>query len=61
GATVNASVVLRDDMQTAQSIAGPAVITENQTTIIVPASRSAVRQSDGCIDICIKHEGATAS
>lgn len=51
GKYVSASVVLRDQLQTGSTIAGPAVITEDQTTIIVPASRTAVRQSDGCIDV----------
>jgi len=51
GERVNAGVVLRDQLSTGDSIAGPAVITESQTTIIVPSSRSAVRQSDGCIDM----------
>ncbi len=61
GENVAAALVLRDDMQTAHSVSGPAVITETQTTIIVPSSRTAVRQSDGCIDLCIKHEGGSAS
>ena len=30
---------------------GPAAITEDETTIILPASRHAIRQADGCIDI----------
>jgi N-methylhydantoinase A len=33
---------------------GPAVITEDETTIIVPSSRIAVRQPDGCIDLRVK-------
>ena len=48
---VAASVVLRDEMQAGQTVQGPAAITEDETTIILPASRSAIRQSDGCIDI----------
>ncbi len=31
-----------------------AAITEAETTIIVPASRDAIRQPDGCIDIVTK-------
>jgi hypothetical protein len=30
------------------------VITEDETTIIVPARFAAVRQSDGCIDLRVK-------
>ncbi len=35
-------------------VAGPAVITERETTIIVPSSRFAVAQPDGCIDMTLK-------
>lgn len=56
-ATVEAAIVLRDDMQTGQTVAGPAAITEDETTIIVPSSRRAVRQPDGCIDIRVKGGG----
>jgi len=49
-----ASVVLRDQLQTGSWLEGPAAITEDETTIIVPSSRNAIRQSDGCIDIRIK-------
>ncbi len=51
GRSVSANVVLRDEMLEGQSVSGPAVITEDETTIIVPASRYAIRQPDGCIDV----------
>ena len=51
---VSADIVLRDDMAIGQQSAGPAVIAEAETTIIVPSSRYAVCQSDGCIDIRAK-------
>ena len=50
----DADVVLRDQMQSGQSTHGPAAITEDETTIIVPASRTALRQPDGCIDLRVK-------
>jgi N-methylhydantoinase A len=50
----SASVVLRDAISDGAGINGPAVITEDETTIVVPASRSALRQPDGCIDVRIK-------
>jgi N-methylhydantoinase A len=53
GDSVQAAIVQRGKMDTGTGIAGPAVITEDQTTIIVPASRAAVRQSDGCIDVTV--------
>ena len=53
GQMVEASVVLRGAMQAGHAVAGPAIITEDETTIIVPGSRKAVRQPDGCIDIVL--------
>ena len=48
---VDASIVLRNDIQDGQTVQGPAAITEDETTIILPSSRRAIRQPDGCIDI----------
>ena len=54
GKAVEASIILRDEMQVGQTVEGPAAITEDETTIIMPSSRRAIRQSDGCIDIMAK-------
>ncbi|GAB5447376.1 MAG: hydantoinase/oxoprolinase family protein [Gymnodinialimonas sp.] len=51
---LDADVVLRDAMAAGQRAAGPAAVTEEETTIIVPASRDAIRQPDGCIDVVNK-------
>jgi len=48
------SEVLRSDMTPGTCIAGPAVITEDETTIIVPTSRRATALADGCIDVSDK-------
>lgn len=53
GESVDASVIHRDDLQTGQVLSGPAVVTEDETTIIIPQSRQAMRQIDGCIDITV--------
>jgi len=45
------TVVLRDTLQTGQTVAGPSAITEDETTIIIPSSRHAICQADGCIDV----------
>jgi N-methylhydantoinase A len=50
----NAKVVLRNAMVPGSSVSGPAAITEDETTIIVPTSRMASRQPDGCIDVRTK-------
>lgn len=47
-------IVDRGAMQTGDGAAGPVAIVEDETTIIVPASRNAIRQPDGCIDIVVK-------
>ena len=57
GEAVTASIVLRDDIVTGQTVAGPAAITEDETTIILPSSRCAIRQPDGCIDVMIQGKG----
>jgi len=51
---VSADIVLRDAMTTGQQAAGPVVIAETETTIIVPSSLFAICQRDGCIDIRVK-------
>ena len=50
-AFVTADVIERDKMTEGSTVRGPAVITEAEPTIIVTASRTALRQPDGCIDI----------
>jgi len=50
----DADVVLRAQMAPGQTAQGPAAITEDETTIILPASRRAICQPDGCIDITVK-------
>ncbi len=51
GEETSAHVVLRENMQSGSSVSGPAVITEDETTIVIPSSRRAICQTDGCIDI----------
>ncbi|MCJ8138277.1 hydantoinase/oxoprolinase family protein [Falsirhodobacter halotolerans] len=48
---VDAAVIARATFLPGQQIAGPCVIHENETTIIVPASRVANCRSDGAIEI----------
>ena len=53
-AYLDAHVIDRNAMETGQRAEGPAAVTEAETTIIVPASRAAIRQPDGCIDVVKK-------
>ena len=52
--TVKASVIHRSSMKAGQTVLGPAIITEDETTIIVPSSRNAVTQADGTLDLTRK-------
>jgi len=51
GQSLESLVVLRAGLSPGDLVPGPAAITEDETTIILPRSRQAVRQSDGCIDV----------
>jgi N-methylhydantoinase A len=51
GTSVTAKVVQRDQFTDGSTIKGPAIITESETTIIVPAGFTATGRADGCIDI----------
>ena len=54
GHTVDAAVIERGDFRLGQQASGPAIITEDETTIIIPTSRRAFVQADGCIDLRVK-------
>ncbi|MCG3267873.1 hydantoinase/oxoprolinase family protein [Yoonia sp. I 8.24] len=48
---VDAAVIARADLAPGATIPGPALITEDETTIVVPSSRQATARTDGTIDI----------
>ncbi|MEL6793520.1 MAG: hydantoinase/oxoprolinase family protein, partial [Pseudomonadota bacterium] len=54
GTTADAAVCLRDDAPAGAFIDGPAVVTEDETTIVVPKSRRALVLADGCVDLAVK-------
>ena len=51
GSKVESAIILRAALEAGDQVSGPAAITEDETTIILPSSRQAIRQSDGCIDV----------
>ncbi|WP_172328413.1 hydantoinase/oxoprolinase family protein [Mangrovicoccus sp. HB161399] len=53
---VEAAVARREELIPGRRIDGPAVIWEDETTIIVPSSRSATCRADGCIELTLKAE-----
>jgi len=59
GRRVDAAVFYRSEVRPGQMVQGPCIIVEDETTIIVPASRSATCRSDGCIEV-FKHEAEPA-
>ena len=54
GGYLDADVIDRNALEAGHRAQGPAAVTEAETTIIVPASRDAVCQPDGCIDVTAK-------
>ncbi|MGI9482421.1 MAG: hypothetical protein ACR2OR_08695, partial [Hyphomicrobiales bacterium] len=46
---VAAKVIARESMPFGAQVKGPAIVTESETSIIVPVGFSATMQSDGCV------------
>ena len=58
GRRVEAAPIPRGALSAGSELAGPAVITEDETTIVLPSSRVAVALNDGCIDIRLPERDA---
>ena len=58
GEVAKAAVAERKALDTGQRLTGPAAITEDETTIIVPSSFCALRRADGCIELLSQEAGA---
>ncbi|MFO8125227.1 hydantoinase/oxoprolinase family protein [Yoonia sp.] len=54
GEASDAAIVLRSSLNAGDTVRGPALITEDETTIVVPDSRTAIARPDGTIDITEK-------
>ena len=54
GTLTDAAVVLRNTLEAGHTVDGPAAITEDETTIILPTSRAAIARADGCIDVTVR-------
>ncbi len=59
GACVSAQVVPRETIPPGGTVQGPAVITEDETTIVVPSSRMVLAQADGTLDVVVKPTAST--
>mgnify|MGYP002377532754 CR=1 FL=1 len=53
----DASIVQRTALAAGDTVKGPAVVTEAETTIILPAGFNAVNRSDNCLDITRDNAG----
>ncbi len=51
---LNATVVEREQLKAGDSVSGPAVITENETTVVVFDNREVIAHADGTLDIIEK-------
>ena len=60
GHIVDAEVVARERFKPGTQIAGPAVVTEDETTVVVPTSRDVFVQEDGTLTLLAKMEAANA-
>lgn len=60
GKSVRAGEAQRNELQPGQGLAGPALICEDETTIVVPASRYAEMREDGCIEMYLPDTAITA-
>jgi N-methylhydantoinase A len=58
GRRVEAGAHHRTALAAGSQISGPGVITEDETTIILPASRNAIALNDGCIELRAKDSAA---
>jgi len=52
--TVDAAVIARTELPTGKIAQGPAVVTEDETTVVVPASREVLTHADGTLDVRTK-------
>ncbi|MGI9395609.1 MAG: hydantoinase/oxoprolinase family protein [Boseongicola sp.] len=56
GTNVDADEYAREDMTVGSTVPGPAVVTETETTVVVPTSRAISACADGTLDIHIGRE-----
>ena len=59
--TSTAQIIERSAMQAGEGVTGPALIVEDETTIVLPSNCAAVRQSDGCINISVLQRKTSGS
>ena len=56
-----ANIFNRSEIRKGDRVTGPAIINEDETTIVLTSTRESIRQSDGCIDMSIVDPGGGKS
>jgi N-methylhydantoinase A len=51
GAVVEAGVAARDGLAPGDWLAGPAMVTESETTVVIPAGFTATMRTDGSLEV----------
>ena len=54
GSQVTATVVNRSDIRPGQIAQGPAIVVEDETSVVVPSSREVLSHLDGTLDVRLK-------
>jgi N-methylhydantoinase A len=55
GGLADAAVLRRDDLSTGTTIDGPAVVTEEETSVVLPSNSTVGVMADGCLDIQLEN------
>jgi N-methylhydantoinase A len=61
GKSVEAAIVERSTLATGATVEGPALVTEDETTVVLPSSRRCITQSDGTLDVTTKSSAAAGT
>ena len=61
GKSVEAAIVERSALATGATVEGPALVTEDETTVVLPSSRRCIAQSDGTLDVTTKSSAAAGT
>jgi N-methylhydantoinase A len=61
GKPVEAAIVERSTLATGATVEGPALVTEDETTVVLPSSRRCIAQSDGTLDLKVKPSASGSS
>jgi N-methylhydantoinase A len=61
GKSAETAIVERSTLATGATVEGPALVTEDETTVVLPSSRRCIAQSDGTLDVTTKSSAAAGT